>query len=105
MIEIKKLSMDKWTFLSNYGHVLLCIAADPEIRLRDVAARVGITERSTQRIVADLLSEGYVSMEKVGRRNRYEINGSLPLRHPIEKANEVGVLLELLGHPAAELSS
>ena len=93
--------METWTFLSNYGHVLLCIAEDPEIRLRDVAERVGITERSTQRIVADLISEGYLRQEKVGRRNRYDVQRELPLRHPIEKASEVGVLLELLGKSAA----
>ncbi len=89
--------METWTFLTNYGHVLLCIAADPETRLKDVADRVGITERSTQRIVADLIEEGYLKLAKVGRRNRYEIRLDLPLRHPIERANEVGVLLKLLG--------
>ena len=89
--------METWTFLTNYGHVLLCIAADPETRLKDVAERVGITERSTQRIVADLVEEGYLKLVKVGRRNRYQLRLDLPLRHPIERANEVGVLLKLLG--------
>ena len=92
--------METWTFLTNYGHVLLCIAADPDTRLRDVAERVGITERSTQRIVADLIEEGYLKHVKVGRRNRYQIRLDLPLRHPIERENEVGVLLKLLGPTA-----
>ena len=92
--------METWTFLTNYGHVLLCIAADPDTRLRDMAERVGITERSTQRIVADLIEEGYLKHVKVGRRNRYQIRLDLPLRHPIERENEVGVLLKLLGRKA-----
>ena len=92
--------METWTFLTNYGHVLLCIAADPDTRLRDVAERVGITERSTQRIVADLIEEGYLKHVKVGRRNRYQIRLDLPLRHPIERENEIGVLLKLLGRKA-----
>jgi DNA-binding IclR family transcriptional regulator len=89
--------MDKWTFLTNYGHVLLCIAADPEIRIKDVAARVGITERATQRIVADLAEAGYLSAKKVGRRNSYSINHTLPLRHPVEQQHEVSEILHLLG--------
>jgi DNA-binding Lrp family transcriptional regulator len=89
--------METWTFLTNYGHVLLCIAADPEIRMKDIADKVGITERSAQRIVADLISEGYVTQVKVGRRNRYDVRLDLPLRHPIERENQVGVLLKLLG--------
>ena len=89
--------METWTFLTNYGHVLLCIAADPEIRLKDVADKVGITERSTQRIVADLVDEGYLKLLKAGRRNRYQLRLDLPLRHPIERKNEIGVLLKLLG--------
>ena len=68
--------------------------------VRDLALRVGITERSTQRIVADLIEEGYLKLAKVGRRNRYEIRLDLPLRHPIERENEVGVLLKLLGRKA-----
>ncbi len=106
--------MESWTFLTNYGHVLLCIAADPEIRMRDVAAKVGITERATQRIVADLLSEGYLSSQKKGRRNCYRVNSALPLRHPVERHNEIGKLLLLVegssrrerskGRPACEVS-
>ena len=89
--------METWTFLTNHGHVLLCIAADPEIRMKEVAEKVGITERSAQRIVSDLLAEGYLTLTKVGRRNAYEVHPELPLRHPVERENEVGVLLKLIG--------
>ena len=87
---------EHWTFLTNYSHVLLTIASEPVIRLRDVAARVGITERAAQRIVADLVESGYLAVEKVGRRNRYLVNARLPLRHPIERENQVSALLGLL---------
>lgn len=87
--------VEAWTFLTNYSHVLLTIAAEPEVRLRDVAIRVGITERAAQRIVADLIEAGYLAAEKVGRRNRYSVNPNLPLRHPIERDNKVAALLAL----------
>ena len=87
---------ERWTFLTNYGHVLLCIAADPAIRLRDVADKVGITERAAQRIVADLVAAGYLDSNKRGRRNEYRVNGLLPLRHPIEEQNHVAALLALI---------
>ena len=87
---------DRWTFLTNYGHVLLCIAADPDVRLRDVAERVGITERAAQRIVADLIEEGYLESHKIGRRNQYQVNSTLPLRHPIEEHSQVAALLSLI---------
>lgn len=86
----------RWTFLTNHAHVLLCVAADPDVRLREVAARVGITERATQRIVAELETAGYLSHERVGRRNHYEVNASLPLRHPLEDHLEIGALLRVL---------
>lgn len=91
-----KMPADHWTFFTNYGHVLLCIASDPEIRLRDVADKVGITERATQRIVADLIEDGYLESRKVGRRNQYRVNGSMPLRHPIAEQTQVSVLLALV---------
>jgi predicted transcriptional regulator len=94
-------TMEKWTFLTNHSHVLLCLARDPEMRLRDVAEKVGITERAAQRIVADLQSEHYITTERVGRRNKYVIHKDAPLRHPIEERNAVGTLLSLL-NPAAE---
>lgn len=86
-----------WTFLTNHTHVLFCIARDPEIRMRDVAAAVGVTERAVQRIVAELEEGGYLLRRRDGRRNRYEVRASLPLRHPIEKHCEVSALLAILG--------
>src|SRR3954469_14593146 len=88
-----------WTFLSNHAHVLLCIAKEPEIRLRDVAERVGITERAVQRIVADLEEGGYLSRARSGRRNRYELHADRPLRHPVEAHREVRALLDLVQEP------
>ncbi|MHB8191347.1 MAG: helix-turn-helix transcriptional regulator [Ferrimicrobium sp.] len=85
-----------WTFLTNHGHVLLCIARDSRIRGRDIATQVGITERAAQSIVADLVEAGYVTRSREGRRNHYELDENLPFRHPIEKAHDVGVLLEVL---------
>ena len=92
--------MEKWTFITNYGHVLLCIATDPGIRLKDLAVKVGITERATQRIVADLLAAGYLTLEKIGRRNSYRIQPDLPFRHPVERHHQIGTLLKVLGGPA-----
>jgi hypothetical protein len=87
---------DDWTFMTNHAHVLVCIADDPHIRLRDVAVRVGITERAAQSIVADLVKAGFLSRFRVGRRNRYEIHGDRPLRHAIEAKQSVGGLVEFL---------
>lgn len=87
----------EWTFLTNYSHVLLSIAAAPDQTMREVAVRVGITERAAQRILADLIEAGYLESERIGRRNRYKVNGSLPLRHPLEQGNPVSTLLALLG--------
>lgn len=85
-----------WTFLTNHAHVLFCIAQDPEIRLRDVAIRVGITERAVQRIVTDLEAAGYLVVSKEGRRNRYQVNREQKLRHPIERHRTVAALIELV---------
>jgi MarR-like DNA-binding transcriptional regulator SgrR of sgrS sRNA len=85
-----------WTFLTNHAHVLFCIARDPEVRLRDVAALVGITERAVQRIVTDLEREDYLTVSKEGRRNRYQVNLERPLRHPIEHHCMVRALIELV---------
>ena len=90
------MASNTWTFLTNHSHVLLCIAEDPDVRLRDVATRVGITERAAQRIVAELESEGYLSHIIVGRRNRYEVHPELPLRHPLEDHLAIGALLRVL---------
>ena len=89
--------MARWTFLTNHAHVLLCIARDPGIRLAEVADRVGITERAAQRVVADLEAAGYLTRERDGRRNRYEIHSHRPLRHPLEQDHEIGELLSVLG--------
>lgn len=86
----------RWTFLTNHAHVLVCIARDPGIRGRDIAERVGITERAAQSIVADLVAEGYVTRTRVGRRNTYEVHPDLPLRHPVEQAHQVGDLLAVV---------
>lgn len=85
-----------WTFLSNHGHVLLCIATEPELTLRDVASRVGITERAVQRIVSELEQAGVLEREREGRRNVYRINGALPLRHELESHRRVQDLIDLI---------
>jgi hypothetical protein len=90
-----------WTFLTNHGHVLLLISRDPDIRVRELAGRVGITERAAHRIVADLVGAGYLSRTRVGRRNRYVVHPELPLRHPIERTHNIGELLDVLGSPTA----
>jgi DNA-binding IclR family transcriptional regulator len=86
-----------WTFLTNHAHVLVCIAADPDIRGRDIATRVGITERAVGAIVSDLVDEGYLTRTREGRRNHYGLNPDLPLRHELERHHSVGDLLEALG--------
>ncbi len=85
-----------WRFITNHTQVLLCIAQNPEIRLKDVAAAVGITERAAGRIVADLVDAGYVTRERTGRRNQYTINRDLEMRHPAQLGYEIGPLLDLL---------
>jgi len=84
-----------WTFLTNHARVLISIAEAPGIRLRDVADRIGITERAAQRIVAELETAGYLSHEKEGRRNRYHLRSDAYLRHPLEDDIEIGQLLDL----------
>jgi predicted ArsR family transcriptional regulator len=85
-----------WVFLTNHAHVLLCLARDPRSRTRDIADQVGITERAAQRILADLIADGYVTRTKVGRRNHYEIDPRGPLRHPALRDLAIGPLLEVL---------
>lgn len=91
------MSHGKWTFLSHHAHVLLCIAHDPDARLRDVATEVGITERAVQAIVNDLVEEGYLTRSRVGRRNHYEVQPEAPLRHPMHRDIDVGTILTVLG--------
>ncbi len=85
-----------WSFLSNHGHVLVCLARDPDLRLREIASAVGITERAVQGIVSDLVDAGYVEKERLGRRNHYELHTELPLRHPLEDGHIIGELLEVV---------
>lgn len=85
-----------WTFLTNHTHVLLCLYRQPDQRLRDVAAAVGITERMVQRIVAELVGAGYLDITKEGRCNRYSVSSKLRLRHPLETQHTIGDLLALL---------
>ena len=92
-----------WTFLTNHAQVLVCIAHDPGIRLRDIGERVGITERAAHRIVVELAGAGYITRERNGRRNHYTITGHFPLPDPIAGKQNVGELLAILtGSPAAD---
>ena len=85
-----------WTFLSSHGIVLLVIARDTAIRLRDIALHVGITERAVQKIVADLVAAGYLTRRRIGRRNIYELHGEVHMRHPTTRHLEVGALMAAL---------
>lgn len=86
----------EWTFLSNHGHVLVCLAGDPDARMRDVAELVGITERAVQQIVGDLVAQGYLTKEKVGRRNQYEVVRGAHLRHELEAHVTLGDFVGLV---------
>lgn len=91
-----------WTFLTNHAHVLVNIAHDPGIRLREIGEQVGITERAAHRIVVELADAGYITRERNGRRNHYTINTHFPLADPIAREQNVGELLATLtGPPAA----
>jgi DNA-binding MarR family transcriptional regulator len=85
-----------WTFLTNHAHVLICISRDDEVRLRDIATLVGITERATQKIVSDLALAGYLTIERIGRRNHYRVQPKQRLRHPLERTHRIGEVLDLL---------
>jgi predicted transcriptional regulator len=105
--------MRSWSFFTNHARALLCIAHDPGARLRDIAAMVGVTERSAHDIVSDLVDAGYVVKDKAGRRNRYRIQEHLPLRDPISRERTIGEMLGLLvgsnahhtGHPPARTAA
>jgi len=94
--DMSKRTNDQWTFLTNHCHVLICIANDPTVRMRDLAVEVGITERAVQRIVADLRDAGYLSLERQGRRNHYDVHSRMPMRHPVEGHCRVSHLLEAI---------
>ncbi len=85
-----------WTFLTNHAQVLLAISRQPTARMRDIADAVGITERAAQRIVGDLVDEGYVERRRVGRRNEYEVKQNARMRHPLARDHEVGEILTAL---------
>ena len=88
--------MESWNFLTNHARVLVCIAHDPGVRLRDIAARVGITERTAYGIVTDLAGAGYIVKQREGRRNRYQVQIHQPLREPTARETSIGDVLDLL---------
>jgi DNA-binding transcriptional ArsR family regulator len=87
-----------WHFLTNHAHVLLCISQDPDMTVRELAQQVGITERAVMRIIGDLDDAGVIDRTREGRRNHYEINDDLPLRHPVEDHCTVGDLIKMFQH-------
>jgi predicted transcriptional regulator len=89
-------SVPTWKFLTNHAQVLVCIANDPGVRLRDIGDQVGITERAAHRIVTELGAAGYIDRERTGRRNRYTVNSHLPVHDPIARDQSIGRLLEIL---------
>jgi predicted transcriptional regulator len=99
LVEDHVSAMPKWTFLSNHGQVLLCIARDPDVRLREIGDQVGITERAVHRIVKELADAGYLRLERNGRRNRYTITSHLGLPEPLARDRSIGDLLSVLAPP------
>ena len=95
--------MANWSFLTSHARVLMCIAHDPGVRLRDIAAGLGITERSAYGIVTELAEAGYVVKQKDGRRNRYQIQAHLPLPEPTSRERTIGEILALLAGTDATL--
>lgn len=91
--------MTKWTFLSNHGRALVCIASNPDVRLREIAATLGITERGAYGIVSDLAEGGYIVKEREGRRNRYQIEHHLPLPESPDRGEAIGDVLNVLRGP------
>ena len=91
-------SNQTWRFMTNHTQVLLAIARNPDLRMREIAALVGITERAAQRIIKDLTEAEYLKSTRVGRRNHYSVNGSIKMRHPAQENQQIGELLELLQH-------
>jgi len=86
----------KWTFLTNHAHILLCLAGNNSILMKDIAKEVGITERAVQQIIADLAEEGYITRIREGRRNIYQINKNLRLRHPVESKCLIDSLISIV---------
>lgn len=96
MDEPQRGARGSWTFLTNHAHVLVCLRTDPTLRVRDLAALVGITERAAHRILVDLIRAGYIAKERAGRRNRYRLDLDHPMRHPLEQSTSVRELVETL---------
>jgi predicted ArsR family transcriptional regulator len=84
------------SFLSNHGHVVVCVARDPDIRLRELAEQIGITERAANQIISELVTEGYIERIRVGRRNHYRIHVDHPMRHHLHRHHEIGDLVSAL---------
>ena len=95
-MSARKINTPSWTFLTNHGHVLLCLAKNPSERIRDIALEVGITERAVQRIIVELEADGYLDHIREGRRNVYKVFSRKPLRHGIEKHRQVHDLIQLI---------
>jgi DNA-binding MarR family transcriptional regulator len=92
-------SEHQWTLLTNHGRILLIIARDQELRIRDVALAAGVTERRAQSIIVDLEKAGYISKKREGRRNVYSVNRKRPFRHSAESGHKVGELIDLFANP------
>ena len=95
-MAVSSVPSHSWTFLTNHTHVLLMIWQQPDLRVRDIAASVGVTERAAMRIIHDLHVSGFISIEKSGRQNRYRVDTNRPLRHPLERRHTIGELLDAL---------
>ena len=100
LLKMTESTAPGWTFLTSHAQVLVCIAHDPGVRLRDIGERIGITERAAHRIVTDLADAGYITRQRQGRRNHYTINAHFPLPDPVARERSVGELLAVLTEPA-----
>ena len=94
--DLAKGPAPQWTFLTNHAQVLACVANEPDMRLREIGAAIGVTERAAHRIVGELVDAGYLTRERTGRRNRYTVNSHLRLPDPLARSQRVGDLLEIL---------
>jgi len=95
-MSTKKMATTPWTFLTNHAHVLFCLTQNPSERIRDIAAEVGITERTVQRVIVELEADGYLERIRDGRRNMYKVFSRKPLRHSVEKHRQVHDLIKLI---------
>lgn len=95
-VQSERTEVGGWTFLTNHSHVLICLARNPDSRLRDLASEVGITERAVQGIVNDLEAAGFVVRHREGRRNHYSIVADRPMRHRVERGHQVRELLDAM---------